>query len=292
MTIEHYSTITSSEPVNTLTCYPGFNLEDPGTSLVLSTAAEQPIRLNSALTGARVASYPLINAHTEAYIRPQSLLFTQDGSCFLAGSDNLISTFELSRPGDEPVLSLQTGPKRSRGHWLGTESVVRGIISALSIDHQHNVLAIGTLSRQIGLYDAVGRGGCFSAWSLVGTEAADRIGGTGITQLRWSTCRRYLYAAERRSNGFIVHDIRNTSRPLSWLEGRNADTNQRMTFDTSHNKLTGKEEIWAGGIDGMVKRWTSPGEIEGSIEADAQYNLHDSTSLFVRMLTSNGLQIR
>lgn len=56
--LEPYSLIKSTEPADAITCFPGYNLEDGQTTLILSAVNECPIRLNSAITGGLVASYP------------------------------------------------------------------------------------------------------------------------------------------------------------------------------------------------------------------------------------------
>ena len=261
--------------MNTLSCYPTFDLQDPSTALILSTASEHPIRLNSALTGQLVASYPLISPTTEAYIKPQSLLFTHDGSRFMAGSESLLSTFDLSRPGDGPFLSLKTGPKSSRASWSNPGTSLRGLISALDVDPQYNVLAAGTLSRQIGLYDAAGQGECVGVFSVKGTEADLSISGGGVTQVCWSKCGRYLYIVERKSNGVMIYDIRNTGQLLSWVTNRNAMTNQRMEIELAINPDTGYQDIWAGGIDGVMRTWEAPHLKEGSVQPTSLLKVHE-----------------
>lgn len=261
--------------MNTLSCYPNFDLQDSSTALILSTASEHPVRLNSALTGQLVASYPLISPTTEAYIKPQSLLFAPDGSSFTAGSESLLSTFDLSRPGNEPLLSLKTGPKSSRASWSNPGTSLQGLISALGVDPQYNVLAAGTLSRQVGLYDAAGQGECVGVFSVRGTEADLSISGGGITQVCWSKCGRYLYIVERKSNGAMIYDIRNTGQLLSWVTNRNATTNQRMKVELAVNSGTGHQDVWAGGVDGVMRTWEAPHLKEGSAEPASLLKVHE-----------------
>ena len=277
--LEPYCIIPSLEPVNVFTCYPNFDLQEPSTSLILSTANEHPIRLHSALTGKLVASYPLISPTTEAYIKPQSLLFTQDGLTFIAGSESLLSTFDVSRPGQQAITSLKTGPKSRRASWSNPTASLRGLVSALDVDGQYNVLAAGTLSRQVGLYDAAGQGECVGVFSVKDTEADLAISGSGVTQLRWSKCGRYLYVVERKSNGAMVYDIRKTGQLLSWIIGRDASTNQRMKIEGAVNHATGNEDLWAGGTDGVVRVWPAPHLTEGSIEPTASLEAHKGTHI-------------
>lgn len=275
--LEPYSSIKSTEPADTIVCFPGYNLEDGQTALVLSAINEHPIRLNSALTGGLIASYSLVNANTEAFIKPQSMKFTTDGSHFIAGSEQRLSTFDLSRPGSDPVSSIKTGPKKSRTPWSNPSLSLRGMISALAIDGQYNVLAAGTLSRQIGLYDSAGRGECISVFSVIGTDADKAVSGNGITQLAWSTCGRYLYVTERKSDGAMLYDIRNSGQLLSWIKGRAAMTNQRIKVELYFNVDSGVNEIWAGGQDGKLRCWTDSHLQQGGLEPSQALHVHNGT---------------
>ncbi|KAK6375358.1 hypothetical protein LTR64_003481 [Lithohypha guttulata] len=275
--LEVYCSIPSFESVNTFACYPGFNLQDPSTTLVLSAASEHPLRLNSMMTGQLVASYPLVSATTEAYLKPHSLLFTADGNQLIAGSENLISRFDISRPGEGPISSMKTGPKNARSSWSNPGTSLRGFVSALHIDPQYNVLAAGTLTRQVGLYDAAGEGECVGVFGLSGTEANDLVSGNGVTQVRWSRCGRYLYVAERHSDGALVYDIRKTGQLLSWLIQRKARTNQRMHIELSCRNED-NESVWAGGTDGKMRCWAAPHLREGEVAPDQEMQVHEDSA--------------
>lgn len=255
--------------------YPFFNLTDPSTALVLSSMRDHPIRLNSALTGHMGASYPLVNPMTEVYISPHSLIFNGQGDRFIAGSDSLISVFDVSRPGQEPVSSIPTGPKRRKSIDYSGAVNMRGIVSALALDASSGVLAAGTFSRHVGLYDALGQGDCLGVFSVKGTDADACIGGGGITQVSWSPCKRYLYITERKSDGVVLYDIRKTGQLLAWLEGRNARTNQRMSVDIVLSDDQGGHEVWAGGIDGLFRMWKNAYEYEGPVSPAFEYKGHD-----------------
>ena len=156
---------------------------------------------------------------------------------------------------------------------------MRGIVSSLShqassAEHGEGMLAAGTWTRWIGLYDMGGLGGMVSTWSIA--DAADKdakIGGTGITQTLWSACGRYLYVVERKSRGVLVYDVRVTGKLVGWLEGRNADTNQRLGVDVFEGE--GGMEIWAGGTDGVVKTWQRVGATEGAVQTSWEWRAHD-----------------
>lgn len=266
--------------------------------MILSTASEHPIRLNSALTGQLVGAYPLVSPTTEAHIKPHSLLFSSDGATFLAGSENAITIFDVSRPGSEPLVSLRTGPKRNKNAWTNPVTALKGFVSAMDVDQQYNVLAAGTLSRQVGLYDHGGHGECIGVFSVGGTEADSVVSGSGITQAIWSRCGRYLHLAERKSNGTMVYDIRKTGQLLSWTVGRNAMTNQRMKVELAMGQGTREEDIVAGGTDGYVRRWKAPHLRGGAINCDSAMELcpNPVNSIGVHqlgnvLLTANGSRV-
>lgn len=252
-------------------------MSDPSTTLFLASVRDLPVRLNSSLAPGILASYPLVNPTTEAYITPHSLLFSASGNRFITGSDSLVCVFDVSRPGEGPISRIPTIPIRHKRIVDGGVGM-RGIVSALSHTSTSNTLAAGTFSRHISLYisgDWLDRVGLFT---VAGTEAEAHIGGSGITQLHWSPCGRYLYVAERRSDGVLIYDIRMTGQLLGWLEGRRADTQQRIGVDLI---ATGEEghEIWAGGTDGSVKVWKNPHEQQGGQEASFKFTAHTGISL-------------
>ncbi|OCT44428.1 WD repeat-containing protein [Cladophialophora carrionii] len=269
-----YCTIQSSESVNAVMGYPLFSLQDTPTALVLSSTRDHPIRLTSALTGHLVASYPLVNPMTDEFISPHSLLFSRSGDRFAAGSESLISVFDLSRPGEGPTSSMPTGPKR-KGTNYNDATTMRGIVSALAVDASSGLLAAGTYSRYVALYDALGQGSCIGAFSVKGTSADEQIGGSGVTQVSWSPCGRYLYIAERKSDGVMLYDIRKTGQLLSWLRSRNAQTNQRLGFDAVATDDQGGHEVWAGGLDGLFRIWKDPHQHEGAVAPTLEFKGHD-----------------
>lgn len=215
---------------------------------------------------------------TEEVMSPYALLFTSQGDRFIAGSDSQISIFDVSRPGEGPISSLPTGPKKRGSIDFSGAVHMRGIVSALTVDGQSGLLAAGTYSRFVGLYDSQGQGDCIGVFSVKGTAADKQIGGGGITQLRWSPCGRYLYIAERKSDGVMLYDIRRTGQLLSWLQDRNARTNQRLQFDVVASSDSGGQEVWAGGLDGSFRMWENPQNCENSVAPSFGLQVHDGKS--------------
>lgn len=257
--------------MNAVDSFPFFDLQELSTALVLSSVRDHPIRLNSALALGLLASYPLTNERTEAVITPSSLKFTPDGRRFVAGSDDLISIFDLSRPGHGPVSCTLTSAKRN-SQLFNPATNMKGIVSSLAFEPQRNVLAGGTFTRQVGIYEASGDGECVGTFTTQGTEADHAIGGRGITQLNWSSCGTYLYITERKANGIVIYDLRNTGKLVCWLEGREAMTNQRLGLDL----VCGEgHEVWAGGTDGIVRVWKAPYLSQGPIEPQLAWVAHN-----------------
>ncbi|KAG2416768.1 hypothetical protein HFD88_007984 [Aspergillus terreus] len=246
-----YSVLPSGEPTYATAIYPFYSLQDPSTTLFLSSVRDHPIRLASALAPVTLASYSLVNPMTEAFITPHSIVYpsTLGGTHFLTGSDSLICLFDVSRPGGEGPVS-----------WMPTIPSKRKQI-------------VGTFSRQIGLYGSNGSGESLGTFSIVKTEANRHIGGRGVTQLLWSPCGRYLYIAERQSDGVLIYDIRVTGQLLGWLKGRKALTNQRMKIDVV--PAGESHEIWAGGTDGVMRMWQDPTRTVGEQMPAGEWKVHD-----------------
>lgn len=160
---------------------------------------------------------------------------------------------------------------------------MRGIVSALGMQSEEaGMLAAGTWTRWVGLYDANGMGGTVAQWSVA--EAADQhagVGGGGVTQTVWSGCGRYLCVVERKSGGVLIYDVRVTGKVVAWLEGREAWTNQRLGVDVFEGE--GGMEVWAGGIDGIVRVWNGVGKSEGAMERAWEWKAHDGKSNLVLM---------
>lgn len=151
---------------------------------------------------------------------------------------------------------------------------MKGIVSALAIN-KDGMLAAGTFSRWIGLYDTSGGGGASSIFPLNEIEKSNEGGvgqGTGITQLLWSPCSRYLCVVERNSDGVGVWDIRGSGQRLAWLRGRQALTPQRLEVEVMG------EEVWAGGTDGKIRVWEGLGMREGIVEPDRVFIAHGGAS--------------
>ena len=258
-----------NDSVRDFAIYPYFDLQDSTTTLVLSSVRDQPLRLTSAIDGGIVASFPLIKASTEQYIAAHSLSFMPGGRHFVAGSDSQLSMFDISRPGQGPDTSALTATRRGGYQHHNPATSMKGIVSAVAVEPTTNLIAAGTFTRRVGLYEAPGLR-CVSTFSLGGSAAERHIGGSGVTQLQWTTCGRYLYVFERSSDGAMVYDIRKTGQVVSYLSGRNASTNQRLRADLSIEVV---QEVWAGGIDGCLRTWDGVHLKEGCVEPSTQWPL-------------------
>lgn len=275
--LECYDEIQS--PTNTLSysLYPHFDLQNPSTTLVIAASKDVPLALRNALHYETLhASYPLIDASTEAFITPHSLTWTPDGRHFIAGSKDQLSIFDASRTGEGPVSLHKTAPGRTAKKLYGAQDInnCRGIISALR-NSPDGLLAAGTLDRNIGLFDHNGFQECSTAFSLPPPENKNsRRDGSGVTHLRWSPCGKYLLVAERQSDIIHIYDVRTTHRRVGWLSGRRADTTQKLGMDIVPTG-DGGFEVWAGGMDGCVRMWRNVGKGEGEQAPEREVKLHD-----------------
>lgn len=232
-----------------------------------------PIRLFSPFAPDILATYPLVSPTTEAWIAPHSLVFSpNEPNTFFAGANGLIAEFDLQRNGEGPVNRTQTSRGRKRGgvHALNDEGM-NGIVSAMAINAD-GILAAGTFTRRVGLYDGNGRGATVGTFDIEQNNVyGDDRGGLGVTQVLWSSCGRYLCVAERGSNGVSVWDIRGTGKSIAWLEGRQAKTQQRLGIDIMGG------ELWTGGTDGIVRVWKNVGMESGVVSPTWSFQAHDDS---------------
>lgn len=243
-----YSLFHYPEPVYSMAIYPFFSLQDSATTLAVISTPDRPLTLQSLLYPTWTQSYPNIDVQTEKYLPAYSLLFTSNPSTLLAGSENQIALFDINRPGDMPETTLYTTP--AKGAPMTSERM-KGIISAMGMS-SGGILAAGTFSGGVGLYDSEGSGSTISVFDTEGR-------GGGVTGLKWSPDGRYLYVISRRSSEILVYDVRVMGRLCGFMEGFKGETNQRINVDVMSNG-----EVWAGGTDGIVRVWDKD-EGEGCI---------------------------
>jgi telomerase Cajal body protein 1 len=219
------------------------------------------------------------------------MIWTAEGTHFLTGTDCLITLFDVSRNGSGPLNRLPTIPSK-RHNMKGGGVGMRGIVSSISLQPQQSLsstslLAAGTWTRWIGLYDAGGLGGTVANWSVAtAADSTAKISGAGVSQTLWSPCGRYLTVVERKSRGVLIYDIRVTGRLVGWLEGRTAETNQRLGVDVfgapgGDGKSVNETEIWAGGLDGVVKVWKwrgvgNEGDEDMGLAPEREWPAHES----------------
>jgi len=136
---------------------------------------------------------------------------------------------------------------------------MKGIISAMDISPDSGVLAAGTLTRSVGLYDQEGSGEVVSIFSVAaeGEQTSNSL--KGVTDIRWSSCGTYLYVAERKSEKITVWDVRKLFGKVATLTGREAFTVQRMGIDVFLGEGS-RDVVVAGGLDGKIKLWDVHGD--------------------------------
>lgn len=281
------------EPSNALSGAPYFSLAEPWTQQLLVSARDHPIQLfcltlsssspssPTATPHSPISSYPFTKARSETYLTATSLIWPRPGTHFVAGSRSLLARFDVLRTGEEPVTRICTIPSErhlSKGGGVG----MRGHVSALgqqSIDEGNgaSLVAAGTWTRWVGLYDFAQAGKCVATWGIAaavretamtemldGGEGSKGIGGDGITQTTWSPCGRYLIICERKSRGALIYDVRVTGKLLGYLTGRDALGNQRIACDVFPGVGDNSGfEVWSGASNGLVKVWEGVGNLEG-----------------------------
>lgn len=298
-----YAQFTSPDPIYAFAASPFFSLQDAYSAQILVSKRDHYIDMHNAIwdmsnlsttiysgptlgpidISHRLASYKLIDNLTEEVIAPLSLTYTSDGTHFITGSKNRIDIFDLTYT-DAPVTTLRTIPS-TRSKLKDGGRGFKGIITSLAISPASTILAAGTRTRYVALYDAEGSGEQITHFPLPGTYNRNKINyasgsldgliGNGVTQLKWSPCGYYIYIAERDSDALIIYDVRNYSFALGHCKGRNAMTKQKLGFDIW--ALGGGEEaeheVWAGGIDGSVRVWRNPHRQEGAVMPDEAFDV-------------------
>ncbi|KAM3554708.1 hypothetical protein ARSEF4850_006335 [Beauveria asiatica] len=286
-TLHPQARIQLPEPTQCIASAPYFSLSNPATQTFLVGSRDHPLHLYHTFpTGsekpAPLCMYKLMRHETEAYITPSSMLWPSPGTHFFCGSANRIDYFDASRPGSAgPVHTLHTIP--SKRHLLKGGGVgMKGTVSALSdspLDAPGGgVIAAGTWTRWMGLYDMLRVDKAVANWSIADADMQEfgtTCGGQGIVQTRWSPCGRYLVINERHASGFLVYDIRGNGKLLSVLAGRDCQTQQRLTCDTFGSADGGPGfELWAGTESGSVKVWDQVGLHYGVVEPKWDWNAH------------------
>lgn len=316
LTLRPQGVLNLATSTNVVTPAPYFDLLNPHTHHVLVACRDHPIQIfqalptnhdiNYARSGApqgssSLYSYRLISPQTEAYLPVHSLAWpgSHMSTSFFVGSTNLIAQFDLHRVGEGPRQRVHTIPSKrhiSKGNGVG----MRGTVSALSMQTDASsaptgLLAGGTWTRWVGLYDFARGGERTATWGIAGAAGASvaagdpppgsghapapgyrhssrgrtpvrGIGGEGVSQTAWSPDGRYLLVSERQSTGVLVYDARVTSRLLGFLAGRDALTHQRLDLAVYPGPDgTGGFEVWAGTRDGTVKVWQGVGGTEGCL---------------------------
>ncbi|KAG6118582.1 hypothetical protein E4U13_008418 [Claviceps humidiphila] len=290
-TLHPQATTKLPEPSQTLAPAPFFSLGESTSQTFLVGSRDHPLHLYHAFppdlnSSAPLAQYKLIRHETEQYITPASLVWPSPGTHFICGSVNRLDYFDVSRHGsDGPVLTVPTIPSKrhiAKGHGVG----IKGTVSALAVsptDSQGgSLVAAGTRTRWMGLYDLHRADGAVANWQISQPDLPGPAGtasGQGIVQVVWSPCGRYLVINERRASGLLVYDIRGSGKLLAVLTGRLANTQQKLTCDVFQSQdpyRAGGFEVWSGAQDGSVMVWEDVGFKAAEHDPSWAWNAHSS----------------
>lgn len=295
-----YASWQSANPIWAFAANPFFDFQDANTTHVLISRRDSYITLHNALwdisqtysdapktpinISTPLSFYKNINPLTEAVNAPLSLAYSHSGTHFFAGLQNSIATFDLSHT-SSPIHNMPTIPSL-RNKLKGGGRGFKGHISALALSpasptHNDGLLAAGSRTRHIGIYDSTS-GSEITSFALAHSQTPDeplaQATGSGVTSLKWSPCGTYLYVAERCSSALLIYDARRFSLVLGYCAGRKADSKQKLGFDVVGAGLgpsgvgagvdAASHVVWAGGSDGCVRLWSDPYLKQGPVEAD------------------------
>ncbi|KAK5657803.1 hypothetical protein OQA88_2876 [Cercophora sp. LCS_1] len=292
--LQPHSTLILPESSSAIAPCPYFALENLSTQTILTASTDHPIHLHYAFPAPPsedgvpdqpkpLASFRLVKHETEAYLPIASLIWPAPGTHFVAGTTNLIALFDVSRPdaiNSEPVMSIATIPSTRhirKGNGIGMRGAVAALASQSREQGDAGLLAAGTWTRNMGLYDLQRAGDCVATWNVAEAAAEAGIGGMGVVQTTWSPCGRYLVVNERRSTGMLVYDIRVTNQLLAHLTGRDGETNQRLSCDVfPGTDAVGGFEVWAGTRTGGVVVYEGVGNEFGGVAPSWDWEAHGS----------------
>lgn len=296
--LKAHATLVLGEQTSAIAPCPYFALENPYTQSILTASSDHPIHLHYAFPqqppddsehvttthqAPPLASFRLIKKETEAYLPIASLIWPAPGTHFIAGTTNRVAIFDVSNPSSlkaEPLFSIATIPSARhirKGNGIGMRGAVSALAAQVRETGDAGLIAAGTRSRFMGLYDLQRGGECVATWGITDAAAEAGTGGGGVTQTVWSPCGRYLLVNERGSSGLLVYDLRGTNQLLAHLDGRNGDTNQRLSCDVfPGTNSVGGFEVWAGTKDGGVVMWEGVGNQEGAVIPSGGWDAHES----------------
>lgn len=207
------------------------------------------------------------DAYLHAYAIDVAYLPDQD-PYLIVGADKTIAIFDYSRL-NGPVHRRNLGSSFEKSLSPEGPTFLSGSISALSCNHQLSLVAAGSHTRGVAIFDNYGTGRNVLSFSLKGS---DTVGG-GVSHLKWSLLRPwYLYVVERDSDCALLYDVRTGVsegvQPLSVMTGRNAYGQLKLgaalclseNHDMSSSFDDYTETIICGGSDGSIRGWENAWE--------------------------------
>jgi WD40 repeat protein len=287
--LQPQATFKLPEPTQAIAPAPFFTLTEAATQTFLVGCRDHPLHIYHAFPDESqpgpMGHYKLIRHETEQYITPASMVWPYPGTHFICGSANRLDYFDVSRHGsDGPVLTVPTIPSKrhiSKGHGVGMKGTVSALAVSLQDTSSPSLVAAGTWTRWMGLYDLHRSDGAVANWEITPSDlpgSPDKYTGQGIAQVLWTSCGRYLVINERHSNGLLVYDVRGSGRLLSVLAGRKAESQQRLNCDIfqSNTDVNGSFEVWAGSQDGSIMVWDQVGLTAGETQPSWSWKMHES----------------
>lgn len=287
--LEPQATTKLPEPTRALVPAPFFSLAEATSQTYLVGCRDHPLHIYHAFPRDEhpnpLGTYKLVRQETEEYITPASLIWQYPGTHFLCGSANRLDYFDVSRHGsDGPILTVPTIPSKrhiSKGSGVGMKGTVAALAASPYDANGGSIVAAGTWTRWMGLYDLQRTDKVVANWSI--SHAGDvefdaHLDGQGIVQVVWSPCGRYIVVNERHSGSLLVYDIRGSGQLLSALSGRKSTTQQRLACDVFQGDISGNTgfEVWAGSEDGSVLVWEDVGMQYGVTHPSWDWKAHDS----------------
>jgi len=195
------------------------NSMTPQTCVFASTSRNAPVHLFDAYDGSIRASYRGYD-HYDELSAALCVSFNVDGDRLYAGYPRMIRIFDVGRPGRQ-IEDRPTCAKRS------DKGCQRGMLSCIAFNPDASgMYAVGSYDRSVWLYDDR------SGKPILSFENAHR---GGVTQVQWCPDGTKLVSGGRRDDAIVVWDIRGGTNNALFTFKRDAETNQKFSFDISED---------------------------------------------------------
>lgn len=236
--------------------YPKMNSQDLSSCCFLTTSKDHPIHLWDGFSGQLRASYRYFN-NLDELSSAYCITFDGQNNLYCGLTKGEIGAFDISRPGRDPVLSINNGSLSQRKK----RRLQTGIISCLRFQAESTLFGAGSYDNSVAIYDS--RDTSQPSFFLYPQNSNGDSEGSGVTQIEFA--EGLLFSASRKSNHVLCWDLRNPSQVLHqyW---RISNTNQHVLFHLSP-PASSVQMLASGSQDGQVLFYDLEGHLVSQVLA-------------------------